>query len=329
MNNPIHSAQVADHIRIKMFDLNSPETCHYGKPERQPADSLLIHIREQMKDCYLLLDAGKKGQAEKVIIPYLFEQGITHLDYMILSHQHLDHFGGMIDILQRHEFTIGRFIYAPLSDELLLRSKDEYNSVLWQEFEQVFIEAQARIHEIDNMSSYAAGDRITLTPSTVVDIVALPDPSLVKDGETVNLNNMSIVLRLQHKGFSALFPGDCGRVQAESILQSEQRELLRNVNLLKASHHGGDDSTTSEFIALCNSQIILIPCNELVVEERPSFIQNWHDFGRQGAKLIRCDWYRDVEITTDGETAIQCRAATDQYREETLFPLSVRENTAL
>jgi len=309
-------------IRIHSFDLNTKETGRYGDPEMQPADGFLIRIREHGTEVNLLLDAGKKGQGEKVILPYLCSQGISHLDYMALSHPHLDHFGGMIDLLRESGITVGKFLYAPLADEDMHRAQDERNYRLWTEFKQTLEQAAAAggVRTIDHLDACRPGDRIALTLSVGLDIVALPDPSLYGENDVLNINDMSLVLKLHYGSFSALFPGDCGRAQAEQILRSPQRELIRDVTLLKASHHGGDESTTPEFTALCNSRIVLVPCNSLVVEHRPSFVRNLHDFSRNGAKILRADCQRSIEIASDG-TVVTCRASTDHYSEHTAFHL--------
>jgi len=304
------------YCRIVTFDLNSQETGPLGVPEFNPADSFLISCFEGELTNHVLLDAGKKGQGEGIIIPYLLEQGIDRIDSLILSHLHYDHFGGIIDLLNHPEITIGQLIYSPIS-EYSLENCDagELNYHLWLELQSLI--EQRKLHVVF-IEKEQVGDRISINGELYFDIIAAPDETSVKTEERVNLNNLNLVLKLNYRKFTALFPGDCGVRQTESIISSAQCEKVKDVFLLKAAHHGGDESTTLEFIAMCNPRIVIIPCNQLVVEHRPSFIGNLHAFSRNGAKVFRSDIYREIEVVTDGRS-VHCMGRTDRFYEQLSF----------
>ncbi|MBO5411042.1 MAG: MBL fold metallo-hydrolase, partial [Clostridia bacterium] len=57
----------------------------------------------------LLIDAGENGH-ESEVINYLRNHGIEKLDYVIGTHPHSDHIGGMADVI--YEFPIGK-MYMP------------------------------------------------------------------------------------------------------------------------------------------------------------------------------------------------------------------------
>jgi competence protein ComEC len=306
--------------RIQVFELNTPRTGKAGPPELQPADSFLIRLYERERTLHLLIDAGKRGQGEQIILPYLKEEGITHLDYLIVSHPHNDHFGGVPDLLADPDLTVGRFIYAPVPDATV-RSEagEDANYRDWLEMRRL-ISGHPRIQEIVELDYRQVGERLEIAPSCYFDIVSLPDPGYYLPRDKVNLNNLSVVLKLNYHGFTALFTGDCGADQAEAILRSEQREWLRDVHVLKAAHHGGDESTNPEFIETCRAKIVLITCNVLVVNGRASFIQNLHLFSKDGAKIFRADWYTDIDLWTDGRS-IKAYAKTERYSEEICMPV--------
>jgi competence protein ComEC len=304
------------YCRILTFDLNSKDNGVMGIPELNPADSFLISSIKGELASHVLLDAGKKGQAEKIIIPYLHEQGIDRIDRIILSHMHFDHFGGIIDILNHPEITIGQLIYSPIS-EYSLENCDvgELNYRLWLELQSLI---ETRKLQVVFIEEEQVGNHIKIDDELYFDIISTPDESFVKAGERVDLNNLNLVLKLNYREFTALFPGDCGVIQTGSITSSAQYEKVKDVFLLKAAHHGGDESTTPEFIAMCNPLVVIIPCNQLVVEKRPSFISNLHAFSRNGAKVFRSDFYREIEIVTDGRS-VHCMGRTDHYQEHLSF----------
>ncbi|MCU6709699.1 MBL fold metallo-hydrolase [Paenibacillus sp. J5C_2022] len=284
--------------RIQMFDLNGKDTGATGVPGMNPADGFLIRVADNHRTWHILLDAGKKGQGTAVIVPWLRKMGITRLDAIILSHFHYDHFGGMIDLLVDSELEVEEIIYAPIGEELIERGDaGELNSSLWQECRLAMEGSGCRLTALDGRHlghRFAFGDKLGLT------VLAVPDALAWADEPVVNLNNLNVILLLDYGRFTALFPGDCGAAQTAALLEPGCRERIANICLLKAAHHGGDESTTPELIELCNPRLVWIPCNETVVEHRPSFVENLHRFTSRGARVVRGDWDYDAELTTDG-----------------------------
>jgi competence protein ComEC len=288
-------------LMIKAFDVNSRKNNPTTLAEKNPADSYLISYEKDGDTVHILLDAGKPGHGEKVIIPYLIEKGIDKLDYLILSHFHLDHFGGMLDIAEDERISINRFVYSPISDSKLQDSLEDQFYKMWIQLKMLLNGKSTEIIEIDESR---IGDRIHIHTDLFLDTISAPNEQMIAASETLNLNEFNFVWKLTFHNFTALFPGDCGEFQANDILNSPQKEMVQSVSLLKASHHGGDDSTTSEFIELCNPKVVLIPCNEIVVEKRPSFRQKLHEFSRNGAKIFRADRCNDLEVYTNGHELV-------------------------
>jgi competence protein ComEC len=310
-------AKESGHCRIKTFDLNSRDTGAMGIPELNPADSFLIStFDENGHETHILLDAGKKGQADNIIIPYLRENNILTIDYLILSHMHYDHFGGIIDIMKDPDITVREVIYAPISDTSIDNCDvGELNSSLCREMlELVHLPNQ----KVTTIGKDRVGGIIPINNDLYFDIISVPDESFISSGQRAPLNNLNLVVKLNYRKFTALFPGDCGVIQTGFITQSALYEKVKDVVLLKASHHGGNESTTKEFIETCNPQIVIIPCNHLVVDHVPPFITNLHIFERNGAKVFRCDLYRELDILTDGHT-VHCMGRTDKFVEHVSF----------
>ena len=55
----------------------------------------------------MLIDAGETGDGDD-IIDYLKNQKVKKLDYIIATHPHEDHIGGMSEVIK--EFDIGKII---------------------------------------------------------------------------------------------------------------------------------------------------------------------------------------------------------------------------
>lgn len=297
-------------LSITMLDVNRPETNAAGIPYGCPADAFLIRVSGEDGEVFLLWDGGKKGQGRQIIIPYLLARGITELDAVIVTHPHNDHFGGIIDVLNDSRISIRRFIYSPIDDEIVCRSDDDENYQFWLELR----ERISGLPEVLELNEAHVGTSLQFGSGLFLDIVAVPDSEYVNSAPVISLNDCNAVIRLRYGSFTALMPGDCGEIQSEQILRSPQKSWIESVTLLKAAHHGGDASTTAEFIRECGARIVLIPCNDTVVEHRPSFVQNLHLFSWLGAKVLRADWAHEVQVVTDGNSA-ECITETDHYGE--------------
>lgn len=70
------------------------------------ADSILLELPNNE---IMLIDAGNNSDGQK-LVNYLREQGIDTIDYLIGTHPHADHIGGLDDVIEN--FVIGR-IYMP------------------------------------------------------------------------------------------------------------------------------------------------------------------------------------------------------------------------
>ena len=71
---------------------------------------------------HILIDAGKNGMGEGVVLPYLRDLGINSLDYVFASHYHRDHIGGIDEVVmglggarseERRVWKYGRSRWSP------------------------------------------------------------------------------------------------------------------------------------------------------------------------------------------------------------------------
>ena len=87
------------------------------------ADSILVTQWYPGGSRRILIDGGKTGDS-KQILAFLAGLGIKHLDYVVCSHPHEDHAGGLLDLIKSKQITIGElWMHLPLRhiDELTLR----------------------------------------------------------------------------------------------------------------------------------------------------------------------------------------------------------------
>ena len=193
-------------------------------------DSMLI----QCNNKNLLIDAGPRDSQEK-LISYLKSLKIKKLDYIIATHPHEDHIGGMGQVIKT--FGVGNF-YAP---------KVQHNT---KTFEYMVNQLKNKNLKM-NVIKKGMGDNINLGPNTKVEVFS------PINSKYDNLNNYSPIMKISYGKTSFLFTGD-----AEKEVEKEVLESGANIkaNVLKFGHHGSSTSTTKEFFSKVNPSIGIISC---------------------------------------------------------------------
>lgn len=166
----------------------------------------------------MLIDGGNKADSN-LIYTYLSKHGITHLDYVIGTHAHEDHIGGIPGALQIA--TVGT-VYCPATS---------YNSQAFKNF----------VNAVTNR-----GSSITVpTKGTTFNLGSATCTILAVNTNKKDPNNSSIVMRIVYGETSFLFTGDAER-EVEQALLNSGAPLKSDV--LKVGHHGSETSTSYQFL---------------------------------------------------------------------------------
>lgn len=185
----------------------------------------------------MIVDGGGSSSdtfdiGERVVAPFLWSRKIAHVDYLVLSHPHWDHFGGLI-------FLAGNF------------SPREF----WSNTTTVPSEPFARLVEAlrgdhVQMVSLARGDRRVLGATEVV--VHSPPPQM--DG--LSVNDQSLVLNVAFQGRRVLFTGDAEMAAEEEMVASADGTLASAVVMVP--HHGSPTSSSGRFLDAVAPQLAVI-----------------------------------------------------------------------
>lgn len=227
------------------------------------ADS--IFIKDQDKN--MLIDAGNNEDGQN-IVNYLKEMGISKIDYVIGTHAHEDHIGGMDDIIRN--FEIGNF-YMP---DAVTTTKT---------FEDVLDSLEEKSLEINIPKE---DEEITLTNSKI--------NFLYSGTNTSDLNNTSIVLKLTYGNKKFLFMGDATDSTEKKILNKDLKS-----DVLKIGHHGSQYSSTEEFLDKVNPTYAIISVGTPNSYEHPKEI-TLTKLKERNIKIYRTDQDGTILITTDG-----------------------------
>lgn len=227
------------------------------------ADAILI----QNKDENMLIDAGNNEDG-KLIVSKLQSYGIEKIDYLIGTHPHEDHIGGMDDVI--NNFEIGE-IFMPD----VVHSTDFYLDVLEA------VDNKSLVVDTPNIDdSFYLGD-------AKVDVLYL-------DNNEKELNDCSIVLKVTFGKNKFLFMGDAS-------FEVEDKILFKKIkaDVLKVGHHGSNTSSSEDFLNAVKPDYAVISVGEDNKYNHPGddAIDRLEEVG---ADIYRTDKNGDVKFISDG-----------------------------
>lgn len=198
------------------------------------ADSSLLFLPNGK---VMLIDAGGNATADQ-LVAYLQEQGVKRIDYLIGTHPHEDHIGGLDAVIEN--FDIGE-IYMPKVDDSQVPTTQTYEDVL------TAIDANGL-----TVTQGKGGMTLFREGLLKAEILA---PNVSKYDE---LNSYSIVIRISYQNTSFLFMGDAESDSEQQILQRYDVEA----DVIKCGHHGSSTSNSREFIGEVNPKYAIISCGK-------------------------------------------------------------------
>jgi len=218
----------------------------------------------------ILIDAGEQDAAEHVI-EYIENIGIQRIDYLIGTHPHSDHIGGLSDVI--NSFEIGK-MYMP---------KVSHTSKTFENLLDAI--------EENNVDVYSAKAGVVICDEEELTVKMLAPVS----EEYEELNDYSAVIKLEYGETSFLFMGD-----AEKYSENEITESV-DVDVLKVGHHGSKSSSSKEFLYSVMPEIAVISVGRDNSYGHPSkpVVRRLEEIG---AEVLRTDELGDILIESDGES---------------------------
>lgn len=237
---------------------------------------------------WVLVDAGPRDRDQdagrRVVVPFLLRNGVRSLEALILSHAHLDHYGGAAAVLDR--IRVGAVL------EPGVPSPDQHY--------RAFLDAVERSGA--RWGALRAGDRFEL--DGVEFAVLHPDTTWRRFGE--DLNEDSVILRLRSGRFEAVLGGDAGLL-AEEWLAGR----VGAVEVLKVGHHGSRTATGSGWLAELQPLVAVVSTGPNGYgHPAPATVGR---LGSVGVELWRTDRDGTVSILVD-ETGFRVRGRRGEER---------------
>ncbi|MEY8355209.1 ComEC/Rec2 family competence protein [Lachnospiraceae bacterium 54-53] len=219
---------------------------------------------------FMLIDAGEQDQAETVV-SYLKAQGVRKLDYVIGTHPHSDHIGGLEAVIR--EFDV---------DKVILPEKEHTTKTF------------------ERLLDAVADKNLKITLPRVGDSYKLGDASfrIIAPNRDYgdNLNNWSVGIRLAYGTTGFVLCGDAEK-EAEEDMAANGLDL--NADVLKLSHHGSSTSSSEQFMDLVDPEYAVISCGRNNDYGHPHK-EVMEMLKKRGIKVLRTDQMGTVVAVSDG-----------------------------
>ncbi len=244
------------------------------------ADSILVDLPN---DEIMLIDGGryaKQGSAGTAA-DYLKQQGITNIDYMVNTHPHTDHVGGLLKIIEDDTFNVKNIYMTKATDGVP-------KFIAFTELLDT-----RRIEPIEVMAGSVLID--TTVGDKKLTVKCIAPFNLVTD----NTNNNSIVLKLEYGDISYLFMADAEEAEEKAILSSNEDIKC---DVYKVGHHGANTSSTQELIDAAKPKAVVITADESEGSTGLPAEGVLARYQKAGAKIYRTDLLDTIVSYSDGKS---------------------------
>lgn len=230
---------------------------------------------------YMLIDGGNVDDSNR-IYSVLKSRGVEHLDYVIGTHAHEDHVGGITAAFSA--CTVGQ-AFSPVTVA---------DNVPFNNFKRI---AQNQGVELQK----PVLDKVYMLGSSRFTVFAPRE-------NYEDANNSSIVIRLEYGDNVFLFTGDAERASEEAMINAG---CSLSADLLKVGHHGSNSSTSYLFLRAVMPTYAIISCGAGNDYGHPhkevlSRLEN------ADVKTLRTDKLGDIICYSDGQNLrFECGTADD------------------
>ena len=218
----------------------------------------------------IVIDGGT-GKTESELVAKIKSYGVEKLDYVIATHPHEDHIGGLDKVVESFEISNVCMPYVSAST----RAFERFAAAVKESGAEV-IEAKAGVKIIDEKNVKA-------------EFIA-PNSESYK-----SLNNYSAVLKFTYGTVTFLFTGDAEKESENEILSNGYNPKC---DILKVGHHGSKTSTSPAFVSAANPKaaVIEVGKDNSYGHPSPSTLENLKD-----CSIYRTDENGTVTVVCDGK----------------------------
>ena len=234
------------------------------------ADSIFISLPNGQS---MLIDAGDTPTSGRIVQDIKDRGGNGTIDYVITTHPHADHIGGMVSVV--NSFKINNLWMPDVTQTTKV-------------FENLIDAIDA--HNLSIQTAKAG--RILFDFGNLKAVFVAPNSNKYS-----NINNYSAAIMLTYNERHFLFMGDAEKESEAEILASGQKI---SADVLKVGHHGSNSSSTTAFIKAVSPKYAIISSGKGNSYGHPAAL-TLATLSSFGAEVHRTDEEGTIIVTSDGE----------------------------
>ncbi len=239
-------------------------------------DAIVLRLPEGKT---VLVDGGSPEEGQMVSAA-LREMGVKRLDYLVITHFHKDHTGGLGPVFKEF-FPTYSSVEANEPNRILIPLLPK---MVDPDVKTIKTEVERRPYRI-----VRRGETIQASPSVKFEVL---NPRILRD----DLNEDSLVIKVIHKRITFLLAGDVG-LQAQAELLQEYGSQLK-ANLIKIPHHGGE--ALEDFIQAVHPQDAILSVGPNPYgSPNPEVLTMYR---KAGARVHRTDEVGTMTAVSDGRS---------------------------
>lgn len=229
----------------------------------------------------VLIDAAEREAADD-IIKLIRSKGTTRLDYVIATHPHADHIGGMGDVIDK--FGADKVIIPRLPDDMtpVTKAYERFLTAVKNDGGKLTAARAGNAYEL----AVIDGVPVSMTIVTPVDGVAYDD-----------INDYSAAVRIDYGKTSWLLTGDLSEKGEQDLINSGADI---DVTAYKVGHHGSSGSSTEAFLERVTPMLCVISCGRDNDYGHPHK-ETLKRLGAHTDKIYRTDELGTITVYSDGE----------------------------
>jgi beta-lactamase superfamily II metal-dependent hydrolase len=232
----------------------------------------------------MLIDGGVSRAVNAPVIEFLEDEGITELDFVVLTHPHIDHYGGLIPVL--NQLAV---------DEFWWTGERRAPGGTWDQMVMAMENAGERIVVEPGMRRSSQRARVE---------ILMAGGNHPDSGEGEDINNDSLTMMLSYRGTKVLLPGDIegdgGNDLVDEYCSSTSNSCRKlDADIIKIPHHGSSH-LSARFVQLAQPEIGLISAgfdNRSHHHPRVSALEIYRDFGMESFYSTSASGDNHVTIT--------------------------------
>lgn len=210
------------------------------------------HLLEFPADNHVvLIDTGFDRFTRRDLIPYLDKEGIDHIDQLIVTHAHRNHYGGVVSLLRHLKKIDDIYFNAPPQSRC-----DRETWITGCDYQHVLATRRAIQSSDSRLRTLARGDLLYQDPERdiTLQVVYVHDGVSPPIGNT-DINDTSAVLRLSYGATSVLFTADLGKSVGNYL---QRNDFALQADIVTAPHHGVESAASNAFLDRVSAKLMIV-----------------------------------------------------------------------